>query len=163
MTEMECKMAKRSGKKAPAATEGRAADEDTPAAEPVRAIASGSPSYCGRDGGGVAGLGGRHAAALHRSTLALSSGAETVGKEWIDFFGTMLENAGRAAGALLRARTMADVVELNAELIRSNAESLLRRSAKLSEVSIAVAREAVAPFGGSFDAVSGMPAGPRDV
>jgi hypothetical protein len=159
---MECEMAKKSRKSAPTATVGREVSEEGVPAKPARTTATARPLLWNLDGGAFVGLGDRHAAALHQSTLALSSGAEAIGKELIDLFGTTLENVGRVAEALLGARTMGDVVELNAELTRATVETLLGRSAKLSRMSIAVTREAVAPFGGSVDAVFATLAGSRD-
>ena len=101
----------------------------------------------------LAGLGREQVAAVFASNQALSSGFEAIGKELIDLTRTALESVNRTAEALLGARTIDDIVELNTALARAQAEGLLLRSAKLSELSAAVAKEAWAPLGGAVDAV----------
>ena len=62
------------------------------------------------------------------------------------------EQAAETATALLGAKTFEDVVQLNTQFARANIEGLIERSAKLSEMGVKVASEALAPLGGRVEA-----------
>jgi phasin family protein len=91
-------------------------------------------------------------AAVIKANLALSEGLEAIGKELIGYARTSLETASQAASAILGAKTFEEVVQLQTDLAKSNLETLLQGSAKLSELGVSVANEALAPLGGRVEA-----------
>ena len=148
-------MATKAKKPAPA-TEPRALAEEV--SEAVRTADAAAPTqkpalFLRLDYETLAGLGREQVAAVFASNQALSSGFEAIGKELIDLTRTALESVNRTTEALLGARTIDDVVELNTALARTQVEGLLLRSARLSELSAAVTKETWAPLGDAVDAV----------
>lgn len=158
-------MATKAKKPAPAATEPRASIEETSkeeAGKAAQAAEAAAPAAFPRlDYEILAGLSRDQVATLVASSLALSNGFEAIGKELIDLGRTTVEGVNRTAEALLGARTINEIVELNTALARTQLEGLLLRSAKLSELSAAVAKEALAPFEGAVDAVFATLTKPR--
>jgi phasin family protein len=72
-----------------------------------------------------------------------------------EFFGCAkiaFESVTQTAAALLAAKTLEDVVQLNTDFAKTSVESMLSNSAKLSELSVRVANEALAPLGGRIEA-----------
>lgn len=100
----------------------------------------------------LADLGRENFAAVLRANAALSEGLEAIGREMIGYARVSFENAAEAAAALLGAKTLDDVVQLNTEFAKVNLERLLAGSAKLSEMGVKVANEALAPLGSRVEA-----------
>jgi phasin family protein len=100
----------------------------------------------------LADLGRENFAAVLRANAALSEGFEAIGKEVILYARRSFEQAAETATALLGAKTLEDVFQLNSEFAKANLERLIERSAKLSEMSVKVANEALAPLGGRVEA-----------
>ncbi|HUC64524.1 MAG TPA: phasin family protein [Stellaceae bacterium] len=100
----------------------------------------------------LADLGRENFAAVLRANAVLSEGLEAIGKEVILYARRSFEQAAETATALLGAKTLEDVFQLNSEFAKANLERLIERSAKLSEMSVKVANEALAPLGGRVEA-----------
>jgi phasin family protein len=100
----------------------------------------------------LADLGRENMAAVVRANTALSSGLEAIGKEVILYARSSFEQAAETATALLAARTFEDVFQLNSEFAKANLERLIEGSAKLSEMGIKLANDALAPLGGRVEA-----------
>jgi phasin family protein len=100
----------------------------------------------------MAELGRENFAAMLRANAALSQGMEEIGKEVILYARRSFEQAAETATALLGAKTFEDVFQLNSEFAKANLERLIERSAKLSEMGVKVASEALAPLGGRVEA-----------
>jgi len=100
----------------------------------------------------MADLGRENFAALLRANAALTEGLEAIGKEVILYARRSFEQAAETATALLGAKTFEDVFQLNSEFAQLNLERLIERSAKLSEMGVKVANEALAPLGGRVEA-----------
>jgi phasin family protein len=100
----------------------------------------------------LADLGRENFAAVLRANAALSEGLEAIGKEVMGYARTSFESAAEAATALLSAKTLEDVVQLNTEFAKASLERLLERSAKLSEMGVKVANDALAPLGSRVEA-----------
>jgi phasin family protein len=100
----------------------------------------------------LADLGRENMAAVLRANATLTSGLEAIGKEVILYARSSFEQAAETATALLGAKTFEDVFQLNSEFAKSNFERLLERSTKLSEMSVKLANEALAPLGGRVEA-----------
>jgi phasin family protein len=100
----------------------------------------------------LADLGRENMAAVMRANTALSSGLEAIGKEVILYARSSFEQAAETATALLGAKTFEDVFQLNSQFAKDNFERMIERSAKLSEMGIKLANEALAPLGGRVEA-----------
>jgi phasin family protein len=90
--------------------------------------------------------------AVMRANVALSEGLEALGKEVIQYARRSFEQAAETATALLGAKTFEDVVQLNTQFAKTNMECLIERSARLSEMGVKVASDAMAPLGGRVEA-----------
>jgi hypothetical protein len=97
-------------------------------------------------------LGRENFAAVLRANAALSEGLEAIGKEVILYARRSFEQAAETATALLGAKTIEDVVQANTAFAKANLSVLIERSAKLSEMGMKVANEAMAPLGGRVEA-----------
>jgi phasin family protein len=91
-------------------------------------------------------------AALIKANTVLSQGLEAIGKEFMGYAKHSFETAAETAKALLAAKTIEDVVQLNTEYAKSSVERMIERSAKLSEMGVKVANETLAPLGGRVEA-----------
>lgn len=96
----------------------------------------------------LADLGRKNIAAMAEANLALSTGLGAIGDELIDFAKSTLAEASQAATALLGAKTLDEVIELNSGLAKTAMERLIARSTKLSELGIATTNQALAPLAG---------------
>jgi phasin family protein len=100
----------------------------------------------------LADLGRENFAAVLRANAALSEGLEAIGKEMMGYARTSFESAAETAAALLGAKTLEDVVQLNSDFARTYVERLIERSQKLSDMSVKVANETLAPLGSRVEA-----------
>jgi phasin family protein len=100
----------------------------------------------------LADLGRENFAAVLRANAAWSEGLEAIGKEVILYARSTFEQAAETATALLGAKTLEDVLQVNAQFAKANFERMVERSAKLSEMGVKVTSEALAPLGGRVEA-----------
>lgn len=91
-------------------------------------------------------------AALTKSNLALAEGLQAMTEELIGYARSTVASASQTATALLAAKTLDEVMQLNTELAKASLESLFSQSAKLSELGVNVASETFAPLGGRVEA-----------
>ncbi|HEY3919025.1 MAG TPA: phasin family protein [Stellaceae bacterium] len=82
------------------------------------------------------------------SNAALSTGLEAIGKEVALYARTSFESAGETARGLLGARTFEDVVRLQTDFAERNFDGLIERTAKLSELGLALFGAAVGAWTG---------------
>ena len=99
----------------------------------------------------LAALSREHLDAVLKANAALSEGFEALAKEYLGYTHLALTTAGEAAKSLLKAKTLDQVFEVNAGLAKSGIETLLDRSAKLSQWSLALAKEAAQPLEQVFE------------
>jgi hypothetical protein len=90
-----------------------------------------------------------------RANRVLSEGLQAIGHQLLDYATTSLETASQTATALLGAKTLDEVIEINSDLAKSALNMVAERSAKLSEMSMALASETFAPLGGRVEATLG--------
>ena len=57
-----------------------------------------------------------------------------------------MQSSVGAAKAMMGCKTLREVIDLNADFARSNFDALVAEGAKLSEMSMQVANEAIAPI-----------------
>jgi phasin family protein len=100
----------------------------------------------------LADLGRENFDAMLRANAALSEGLEAIGKELIGYARTSFEKTAETAAALLGAKTFEDVVQVNTEFAKAYIERFIERSQRLSEMSMKVANEALAPIGSRVEA-----------
>jgi phasin family protein len=125
------------------ALEGAVAPAPVPAAAPATLFAGYEE---------LADLGRENLAAVLRANAALSDGLEAISKEMMGYARHSFEEAAETATALLAAKTLEDVVELNTGYAKASFERMVERSTKLSEISVKVANEALAPLGDRVEA-----------
>ncbi len=92
-----------------------------------------------------------HLDALLKANAALSEGFEALAKEYMGYTQATLTAAGEAAQSLLQAKTLDQVIEINAGLAKTGVETLLDRSTKLSQWSLALVKEAALPLERCFE------------
>lgn len=100
----------------------------------------------------LAEIGRQNLSAVMEANEALSEGLEAISKEIASYARTSFEQAGHTATALLAAKTLEEVLQLNTDIARGAIETLLKRSAKLSEMSMSVATQTLAPLGSRVEA-----------
>jgi hypothetical protein len=113
-----------------------------PATAPDSAAAKTVPGYAE-----FADLSRDNLAAVLKANATLAAGWETLTKDGIVQAREAFSAAGTAANELLRARTLDQVIRIQADLAKSGAEALLTQSAKLAELGLALADSAFAPLG----------------
>lgn len=100
----------------------------------------------------LADLGRDNFAAMTKANLALSEGLQAIGHEILAYATSSFESASQTATALLGAKTLDEVIQLHSELAKAALGTLVERSAKLSEMGVALASETFAPLGGRVEA-----------
>lgn len=84
--------------------------------------------------------------ALVRAGEIMARGAEALGKEYFAFAQDAASLNGEAVKAVLSAKSVREVVELQSELVRTNFDKSVGESGKLSDMSIKIANEALEPL-----------------
>ncbi|GEM_PF-6795999 len=100
----------------------------------------------------LATLSQNHLEAVLKANAALADGLEALATEAVGYARETLASAGMATKDLLEARTLDRVIEINASLAKTGLEALVERTARFSELSLALANQAWAPIGGCFEA-----------
>lgn len=84
--------------------------------------------------------------ALVQANKVFAQGVEAISKEALSLTQSSLKSAATAAKAMFAARTLQDVVALNASFTRSYFDNLLANSTKLGEMSVKLATDTMAPI-----------------
>jgi len=100
----------------------------------------------------IADLGRENIAAVTKANVAWSEGVQAIGQQLLTYAKSSLQSASHTATALLGAKTLDEVIQLNSDLAKTTMESLVERTAKLSEMGVSLANEAMAPLGGRVEA-----------
>ncbi len=90
-----------------------------------------------------------------KANAALAEGLEAIANEVVGFARQTLATAGTATKELLEAKTLERVLEIQTDLAKSGLGALVERTARLSELSIALANGAWGPIGGRVEATLG--------
>jgi hypothetical protein len=90
--------------------------------------------------------------AMTKANRALTEGLQALGQEILTYARSSLESASQTATALLGAKTFDEVIQLNSDLAKASLETMLTRSAKLSEMGVTIASDTLAPLGGRVEA-----------
>ena len=100
----------------------------------------------------LADLGRENLAAVAQANMALSDGLKAISEEMFTYAFSALETASHTATALLGAKTLDEVMQLNSDLAKTSLETLVARSTKLSEMGVSDASGALKPLGTRFEA-----------
>jgi len=103
-----------------------------------------TPTFKGYDE--IAAFGKANIDAFIQANTIFTKGVEAISKEMIALTQAQLEAAAAAAKAIFAAKTLKDVVELNAEFTKANFDKLVANSTKLGEMGTKVATDAFAPL-----------------
>lgn len=84
--------------------------------------------------------------AVVKASDVLGKGIESLGRELIDFTQAQLETTVETGKKLFAARTVNELLDLQTEYARASLDRLLAESAKVTEMGVKVANEALAPI-----------------
>lgn len=87
-----------------------------------------------------------------RSTTVFAQGVETMGKEMMSIAQSAIEANVATTKALFGAKTLRELIDLQTEFSRSRFDSLVSESAKMTELSMALANDAIEPIQVSVNA-----------
>jgi len=90
--------------------------------------------------------------AVLKANAALAEGLEAIANEAVGYARQTLATAGSATKELLEAKTLDRVIEIHAGLAKSGLEAMVERTARLSELSLALANGTWGPIGGRVEA-----------
>jgi phasin family protein len=94
----------------------------------------------------IAAFGKANIDALIQANTVFTKGVEAISKEFISLTQSHFESTAAAAKAMFAAKTLKDVVELNAEFTKAHFDKLVANSTKLGELGTKVATDAFAPI-----------------
>lgn len=86
--------------------------------------------------------------AAMKSFGAVSTGAQSVATESVDYVKRSLEEGQKAAEQLLGAKTFEAAVQIQGDYVRSSYEGLVAQTSKIGQLAVNTAKEAAAPFEG---------------
>lgn len=89
--------------------------------------------------------------AVFKANAAVADGMEAIANEAVGYARQTLATAGIATKELLEAKTLDRVIDIQAGFAKSGLEALLERTARLSELSVALANGAWGPIGGCVE------------
>lgn len=101
--------------------------------------------------GDFASLGQDNLDAVVKSGDVVAKGFETLSKGMMDFARVSFEGNVEATNAILGAKTLSDLVDLQTKYTRRNLDQFLAESTKLTELTVKVANEAFAPIKARVD------------
>jgi phasin family protein len=107
------------------------------------ATLSPTPPFKGYDD--VTAFGKANLDAFIQANQVFAKGIEELSKEVMSLTQVSLENAAAAAKAIFQAKSIKDVVELNADYTKTSFDKFVANSTKLSELGVKVATDALAP------------------
>ena len=99
-----------------------------------------------QDYGDLAAIGKENVEAAISSGSLIVKGFEVLGKEWASFARQSVEGNVAATTAIFGAKTLNEVVDLQNDYARKSFDQFVEESAKLTELSVKVANEALAPI-----------------
>jgi phasin family protein len=84
--------------------------------------------------------------AFVKSGTIVAKGFEEAGKAWIDFTRRSFETSVETAKAVMGAKDLREVVDVQSDFARTSFDSLVNEGSKLSELGVKVANEALEPI-----------------
>ena len=92
--------------------------------------------------------------AFVQANTLFAKGFEALSKEVVSLTQSSLESSAAATKALFAAKTLKDVVELQADFAKTSFEKLVANSTKLGEMTVKLATDSTAPIGARVTAAS---------
>ena len=89
--------------------------------------------------------------AVLKANAAWADGFEAIASETVGYARQTLAVAGTATRELLAARTLDRVIEIQTGLVKTALEAVVERTARLSELGVALANGTWAPLGGCVE------------
>ncbi|TDR93987.1 phasin family protein [Enterovirga rhinocerotis] len=81
-----------------------------------------------------------------KSFTALSTGAQAVTSESVDYVKRSFEAGQKASEQLLGAKTLDVAMQIQGDYLRSSYEGLVAQTAKMGQLAVSVAKDAAAPL-----------------
>ena len=125
----------------------------TPSQPPILKVSQMTPTPTFKGYEEIAAFGKANIDAMIQANTVFSKGLEAISKEFIALTQAHMESSAAAAKAIFAAKTLKDVVELNAEFHKANFDKLVANSTKLGELGTKVATDAFAPIGARVTSV----------
>lgn len=100
----------------------------------------------------VAAQGKANADAVLQATSVVAKGFEDISRAWLGLAQRQMEANLAGAQAVMGARSLQDAVELQANWVKGNVDSLVSESVKLSEMAVTVGTKAWEPLNGRLNA-----------
>ena len=96
--------------------------------------------------GDLAAIGKSNVESTLKAAATLTKGAEEIGKAWTALAKRLVEIQASSLHTLLGARNIKDVVDAHADLTKTHFQTALSEGAKISELTLKVANEAIQPL-----------------
>ena len=90
--------------------------------------------------------------AWNAASTAYGKGMEAIGSEMMSFAKQMMDTNVAATKAILGAKSLNEVMELNSEMARGNFDGMMAQGTKVGELATKVAQDAAAPINTQFTA-----------
>ncbi len=84
------------------------------------------------------------------ASAAYGKGMEAIGGEWMNFAKKMLDSNVQVTKAVLGAKSLNEVMDLQSEFARGSYDGLMAQSTKVGELATKVAQDAVEPINAHF-------------
>lgn len=94
----------------------------------------------------VATLNKQNVEAMVKASDVLTKGAESVGKAYFDFAQASAEASVEATKAMMGAKTVKDLVDIQSDYARTSFDNFMAESTRISEMTVKLANEAFAPI-----------------
>jgi phasin family protein len=92
--------------------------------------------------------------AFVQANTLFAKGIESLSKEVVSLAQSSLESSTAATKAIFAAKTLKDVVELQADFAKTSFEKLVANSTKIGEMTVKLATDSAAPIGARVTAAS---------
>jgi phasin family protein len=96
--------------------------------------------------GDLAAMGKLNVESTLKATAALSKGVEEIGQAWTALVKRLVDLQMSSLQTLLGARNIKDIVEVHADLTKTHFQTAMSEGAKISELTLKVANEAIQPL-----------------
>lgn len=96
--------------------------------------------------GDLAAMGKANVESTLKATAVLSKGVEEIGQAWAALAKRLVDVQMSSLQTLLGARNIKDVVEVHADLTKTHLQTAMSEGAKISELTLKVANEAIQPL-----------------
>ncbi|MBL6952015.1 MAG: phasin family protein [Alphaproteobacteria bacterium] len=100
----------------------------------------------------IAATGKENMEILSAAGTAYGKGVEAIGGEWMNFAKKMMDTNVQATKAILGAKSLNEVMDLQSEFMRGSFDGLMAQSTKIGELATKVAQDAAEPINAQLTA-----------